>query len=1528
VIQRRKSAVLGDATRTVIETLESRQLLSATLTTSSSLMVFNAVNNSSPSQTETLTLTNTGDATLTLGGGAIELLNDPNSGSQEAARFGEVNAGSIPNTLAPGQSFGLQLNYSALAVETDTAVLDLITNDPANPVQVVQLHGIGTRGLGGSNQPSLATILQAYNIPTLVGLGPNDANALTDTTYPEPPDPSSQEVPMQRMVKAGAGPVTISVLASFTASGTKPYTLGMYTPGNPADRTELFFTPSSEAQSTYVQPQGTTSFDPGANQFGFYYISNVQVKGRIGYSEDELNPWDTTDPRKFRFFPMENPDGSVVPNTFIMTTTEWNAPIGYDFTNIVAVIHNVKAAVDEPVAGLQDLNALPNSTNMIFNRIQSPNSVLGDIVHDTGTLQVNNTGDAPLIISSYTLSSGWKLVSPPSFPVTVAPESHLDLKIQFVATSEPAHPYNETNGPSYGGGGGMYSGAITLNSNDPINPVVSYQLRGWWQLHSENENEPGLQTIANLMLGYQTNIATQQLTNLTEAAPSSTAVPTYYGEETVSGYWQAADTGQNVTVTQVDSFHTEGEVVTTYWFAKGGGSNKLYSTVADTGQSFLPYAAGTTTPATGGFTTSSTFGFRIDGEYSDDAKNSYKSGGGHHIRFYPVRDANSNIIPNEYLMALDYSNIPENFDFQDEVYIVTNIKPAIVTKGISAPQTTGAPATPTDLGILSSNDINTLTWAPVADSTLQGYNVYRSTSVHGPYTLIISSPIAALTFADTTAPFTGISYYKVTAVDTNTTESIGVMDSVANTGGTPGTPVAAPESATTPFQTAVTIGVAADATDATGTLIPGSVAISTPAGHGLTSIDPNTGAITYTPSTGFSGVDSFQYTISDTTGAVSAPATITIAVNQLVVGNPVAANLSFTAIQAVPLLIDDVSKASDTTGTIDPTTVAITHAPSHGTATVNPSTGEITYTATAGYAGPDSIMYTIGDNLLANSAAATITLNVVSSGPVAASFSTIAAANTANSINVISSGSDPTGNILPADVVITTAPLHGTATVDPSTGVIIYTPAIGYLGTDSLIYTLGDGSNNVSKPATLSLSVGVGINNTNARSLAFTDTAGNKVTITLTGGASGVVFFNGSGSAQSISGPHGTGSVTVTGTGLSINNISVTGSTLSGALTISRKGSSSVSLGGLTVSNPIGKIIAPTTTLTGTLAVTGAVTLLQLGSATGATITIGSASATKAGLTVQSTGQFTDTTLTSDTPIKSIKVLGWTGTGSAISAPAISSLVTTANLEAAVTTTGATPFSIGTVRVGAQLGTEAWNITGPVNSIVAGSVATGWTGNFSGAVNSLNIRAGGFAGSLTAGSVNNLSITGDDTGTISAGSIKTMRVAGMINAANLTLTNAVQPKIMDLGRLSVTGVTFNSKITSAGNIGTITTTGISGSAVDAGVAAGVTLATASSNFTASATIASFSVVGRGSEFTNTMIGAEFLGSLHLGQIITDNQSTPFGVAALTINSLSATLDTGGVMNLNKTTLASTSTISAYLSAHSLNVGNFQVTPGV
>ncbi len=76
----------------------------------------------------------------------------------------------------------------------------------------------------------------------------------------------------------------------------------------------------------------------------------------------------------------------------------------------------------------------------------------------------------------------------------------------------------------------------------------------------------------------------------------------------------------------------------------------------------------------------------------------------------------------------------------------------------------------------------------------------------------------------------------------------------------------------------VTINVLANDSDSDGTLNAASVTIVANPAHGTTSINPTTGAITYTPAANYTGADSFTYKVKDNNGAYSNVATVSITV--------------------------------------------------------------------------------------------------------------------------------------------------------------------------------------------------------------------------------------------------------------------------------------------------------------------------------------------------------------------------------------------------------------------------------------------------------------------------------------------------------------------------------------------------------------------------------------------------------------------------------------------------------------------------
>jgi hypothetical protein len=327
---------------------------------------------------------------------------------------------------------------------------------------------------------------------------------------------------------------------------------------------------------------------------------------------------------------------------------------------------------------VQNLDVLPGFERMVFNRIRNPDPDFENFVKDRGALKLTNTGDETLRFSDVTIDGPFMILGQP--PRSIAPGKSVNVIVQFTATEVPPFTYNQTAGFDNQNKAGAYIGSMTLSTNDPANATFVETLAGWYQTDSEHDQEPSLQSLVNLIADYKTDFAAAGTVHLEE--PDDSRV--LYGEEVDSAYWTVADASKPVSLRQLATFHTQGETVKAYWYNQADKVSKLTLTTEGlSGQSFLPYRAGTKTYAASTFSpgASTTFGFKIDNEWSDDSLNTARpTGGGHHVRFYPVRDHNGNQLPNLYFLVMDYSQVElgsiQNYDFQDNVYLVGNIQPA------------------------------------------------------------------------------------------------------------------------------------------------------------------------------------------------------------------------------------------------------------------------------------------------------------------------------------------------------------------------------------------------------------------------------------------------------------------------------------------------------------------------------------------------------------------------------------------------------------------------------------------------------------------------------------------------------------------------------------------------------------------------------------------------------------------------------------------------------------------------------------
>jgi VCBS repeat-containing protein len=234
------------------------------------------------------------------------------------------------------------------------------------------------------------------------------------------------------------------------------------------------------------------------------------------------------------------------------------------------------------------------------------------------------------------------------------------------------------------------------------------------------------------------------------------------------------------------------------------------------------------------------------------------------------------------------------------------------------------------------------------------------------------------------------------------------------------------------------------------------------------------GTFTYTPNTGYEGVDQFTYRAND--GALdSAQALVTINVGNANLA-PQAANDRFVARQGAVLMIAAAGGLlkNDFDANGDELSTTVFAQPTGGTLTLD-ADGSFVYLPLAGFVGVDSFTYRVADGSGAiGFATATIHIGVkvdpINGIPLAEGD--VYAATLGTPLFVLAPGVlvndvDPEQRALAA--VLDRAPWHGAVSLDAD-GSFTYTPRAGFTGQDTFTYRASDG-NTFSLPSTIAVHV-------------------------------------------------------------------------------------------------------------------------------------------------------------------------------------------------------------------------------------------------------------------------------------------------------------------------------------------------------------------------------------------------------------------------------------------------------------------------
>lgn len=235
--------------------------------------------------------------------------------------------------------------------------------------------------------------------------------------------------------------------------------------------------------------------------------------------------------------------------------------------------------------------------------------------------------------------------------------------------------------------------------------------------------------------------------------------------------------------------------------------------------------------------------------------------------------------------------------------------------------------------------------------------------------------------------------------------------------------------------------------------------------NGTLNLNPD-GSFTYVPNANFNGGDFFTYRAFDSI-KYSNTATVNITVNPLN-DPPSTANDSATTFSTIPIVVNVLANDSDIDG--DALFVSAVTQGTNGSVVVNPD-NTVTYRSNTGFAGTDSFSYTASDGIAESTATVTVTVNpVVNTAPVARNDYPRTRMNTAVIVTVLANDTDREDNIDPATVSVVGLPSNGTAVANAD-GTVMYTPRLGFRGSDTFTYTVADIFNAVSNLARVRVNV-------------------------------------------------------------------------------------------------------------------------------------------------------------------------------------------------------------------------------------------------------------------------------------------------------------------------------------------------------------------------------------------------------------------------------------------------------------------------
>jgi len=208
--------------------------------------------------------------------------------------------------------------------------------------------------------------------------------------------------------------------------------------------------------------------------------------------------------------------------------------------------------------------------------------------------------------------------------------------------------------------------------------------------------------------------------------------------------------------------------------------------------------------------------------------------------------------------------------------------------------------------------------------------------------------------------------------------------------------------------------------------------------------------VTFTPAPDFVGVLLVEYEVCTVNGGC---ATTTLAITVLSQLPPVAGDDFATVVEGGTVSTNVLANDGDPNGDLQPSSLRVLVPPAHGVAYVDSSNGQLVFRSTDG-PGLNAVVYEVCD-LTGLCDTATLFVNVLANRPPVAP-DVRASTSLATPVRVTLPVSDPDQNLDLSTLTVLDGPQSGSFELDRTLARLLYTPAPGFVGVDSIRYRICD----------------------------------------------------------------------------------------------------------------------------------------------------------------------------------------------------------------------------------------------------------------------------------------------------------------------------------------------------------------------------------------------------------------------------------------------------------------------------------------